>query len=367
MQICLSMRINMKKRLPIRLWVLLLVCLFFISGCNLPNKNPATTPTLSITQAYQTVQARLTQAVTRTPAATRTPVPTESGLPTPTDTQAAAAVTATTPASTATQANSDCNKAAPGVPIDVTIPDDTRMQPNHTFTKVWRLRNEGTCTWGQDYRVQFFSGEIMGASRSVSLPKVVAPGENVDIAVEMVAPKEAGTHQGNWKLQNTSGEWFGIGPNGNSPFWVRIEVVPLPTNTPTVVLETATVTPTPTQAIQVQGMVTLSIGDHFDLDKNQINPGSDEDLAYELSDQGQYLLSALKPARLGVFGENQPDMEDCQQASLEADALDAQELAAGTYICYRTNLGLPGWLLFSGLDSEQPGQVTLEFLTYSLP
>jgi hypothetical protein len=361
------MRINMKKKLSIRLCVLLPVCLLFLSGCNLPSQNQATTATLSITQAYQTVQSKLTQAVTRTPAATRTPVPTESGLPTPTDTQAAIMDTVTAPASTATRTTSDCDKAAPGVPIDVTIPDDTRMQPNHTFTKVWRLRNLGTCTWGQDYRVQFFSGEMMGASRSVSLPRVVAPGEDVDIAVEMVAPKEAGTHQGNWKLQNASGEWFGIGPNGNSPFWVRIEVVPLPTNTPTVVLETATVTPTPTQAIQVEGMVTLSVGDRFDLDKNQINPGSDEDLTYELNDQGQYLLSALKPARLGVFGENQPEMEDCQQLTLEVEALDVQELTAGTYICYRTNLGLPGWLLFSGLDSEQPGQVTLEFLTYSLP
>lgn len=367
MHICLSMQIGMKKYLSIRTWILLSLCLGFLSACNLPNENQETTPTLSVTQAYQTVQARLTQAVTRTPGATRTPVPTDSGLPTPTDTQAAAVNTATVPAATNTATANDCDKAAPGVPIDVTIPDDTRMQPNHTFTKVWRLRNVGTCTWGPDYRVQFFSGEIMGAPRSVSLPDAVDPGDNVDIAVEMVAPKEAGIHQGNWKLQNANGEWFGIGPNGNSPFWVRIEVVPLPTNTPTAVLETVTPSPTPTQAIQVQGTVTLPVGDRFDLDKNQINPGSGEDLTYEVNDQGQYLLVALKPARLGVFGEEQPDMADCQEVSLEVEALDAQELAAGTYICYRTNLGLPGWLLFSGLDSEQPEQITLEFLTYSLP
>ena len=30
---------------------------------------------------------------------------------------------------------------------DVTVPDGARYDPNAAFTKTWRLRNIGTCTW----------------------------------------------------------------------------------------------------------------------------------------------------------------------------------------------------------------------------
>lgn len=135
-----------------------------------------------------------------------------------------------------TQSAKLCNQAAPGVPIDVTIPDDTRMEPGKTFTKTWRLVNTGTCSWSTDYTISVFSGEPMGAPPGVSLPNNVAPGQSVDVSVDLVAPQAAATYQGNWKLRNANGEWFGIGPNGNSPFWVKIIVAgtPVGTITPTV-------------------------------------------------------------------------------------------------------------------------------------
>ncbi len=124
----------------------------------------------------------------------------------------------------------------------MSIPDDTVVQPGQAFTKIWRLVNAGTCTWTKDYSVTYFSGEQMGAPANVNLRGDVPPGQTVDIAVDMVAPKEPGKYQGNWKLKNLSNVLFGIGPSGGSPFWVRIMVGESATASPTASTGTPTVT-----------------------------------------------------------------------------------------------------------------------------
>src|SRR5512134_797366 len=58
---------------------------------------------------------------------------------------------------------------------DVTIPDGTRFSPGTTFTKTWRLRNIGTCTWTTAYTMVFDSGTQMGSTTSVAFPSSVAP------------------------------------------------------------------------------------------------------------------------------------------------------------------------------------------------
>jgi hypothetical protein len=110
---------------------------------------------------------------------------------------------------------------------DVTIPDNTNIQPGKTFEKVWRLRNNGTCTWTTAYNLVFHSGHTMGGPASVSIPSDVAPGKTVDLKVNMVAPVTNGTYRGNWMLSNTTGALFGIGENGDKPFWVQIVVGPV--------------------------------------------------------------------------------------------------------------------------------------------
>jgi hypothetical protein len=65
----------------------------------------------------------------------------------------------------------------------------------------------------------------MNASEVVYLGREIRPGEQVDIAVDMRAPDESGSYQGNWKLLNPFGQLFGIGPKGDAPFWVRISVI----------------------------------------------------------------------------------------------------------------------------------------------
>ncbi len=224
------------KRNSYRLFVLLILLATVLAGCNMPRSEADAEP--DVTQAYQTVAARLTQAATLTPRVTATQAPTATpATTTPTSPVTPGTVTATVKATSASTTGAKlCDQAAPGVPIDVTVPDDTEFEPGENFTKTWRLQNNGTCTWTKDYSLAVFSGEAMDAPDSVPMPSNVAPGQSVDISVDLTAPDSAGTYQGNWKLRNEDDAWFGIGPGGSSPFWVRIVVTGsavTPTVTPT--------------------------------------------------------------------------------------------------------------------------------------
>lgn len=117
---------------------------------------------------------------------------------------------------------------------DVTISDGTVIAPGAAFTKTWRLINDGSCTWTSDYRLVFVSGEAMTGITSKAITKKDVPPQGViEISVAMTAPKTEGDHAGFWKLENASGEQFGITPQGNA-FWVRIVVGTLPKGTPAV-------------------------------------------------------------------------------------------------------------------------------------
>lgn len=342
--------------------IVLVLTLWELAGCNMPRKSGTITPTFNVTQAFQTVAARLTQAA-QLPESTETPQPTERSTEPATPQPETTATTPVAPTSTP-EPTGICDQAAPGNPIDVTIPDDTKMQAGQVFTKVWRLRNIGGCTWTRDYRVELFSGEAMGAPGSVYLSKEVSPGESVDISVDMVAPRIAGKYQGNWKLRNPQNQWFGIGPNGNSAFWVRIVVLPTPSLTPTPATPTATATATP--PAQANGQVTLMPGDQIDLDHGEVNSGTDEDFSYETNNEGQHLFVPLKNAVIGVFGKNQPNLADCQSAAMSSNSFVMEEMDLNDYLCYRTNLGLPGWVLVSEFNRDN-FKITVKYFTWALP
>jgi hypothetical protein len=130
---------------------------------------------------------------------------------------------------------------------DVTVPDGSIFRPGEAFTKTWRLKNNGTCTWTTAYRLVFDSGALLGAPTSVALPRSVAPDQTIDLSLPMTAPATAGSQRGFWMLQDARGNRFGVGTLAASPFWVDIRVVPI--------------TPTPTPGatgLNLQGTVRLS-------------------------------------------------------------------------------------------------------------
>ncbi len=107
---------------------------------------------------------------------------------------------------------------------DITIPDETELKGSQRFTKTWRFKNAGTCTWNANYSVVFVWGIRMGAPDRIPLAHVVSPGETIDVSVPLLAPRDNDYYQGNWMFQDDLGENFGTGYRGRNYFWVRIFV-----------------------------------------------------------------------------------------------------------------------------------------------
>jgi hypothetical protein len=333
-----------------------------LTACNMPS-DQAITPTLDVTQAYETVQARLTQAIAQTPKITQTDSP--DSTPTRTSTPTQPTVVVQTATTAATRAPNDlCDQALPGDPIDVTIPDDTEMFPSQEFTKTWRLQNAGTCAWTSDYSLVWFSGEQFDAPTSVRLDGTVNPGETVDISVDMQAPDTAGDYISYWKLKNASGVLFGIGPSGGSAFWVKINVIAQATTTITPTLSiTATNTIPPTPGAWVSGPASLQLGDHYDMDTNLVNSGG-ADLTYQ-ADNLNHVFTPEGSAMIAIFGVKKPSLGDCQSLNLGSAPVPIDNLV-GYYFCYQTNMGLPGRLQVTALDTDS-GQVDVDIYTWLVP
>ena len=346
---------------------ILLFAVLAIAGGRLVDNlaQPSATPTIDSTQAYQTVEARLTQAVSLTPVVVPSLIPTDSGVSTPTPT--ATITPSRTPAPVTGSPTPPCDKAAAGNPIDITIPDDTVMEAGQPFTKKWGLINAGTCNWTPKYAAAWFSGEMLGAPSTVPIGVLVQPGSSAEISVDMVAPLEPGTYRSNWKLQNESGTLFGIGPNGDSPFWVQIVVETVSTSTPEPSpLPSSTAPATSTPDVLVSGPAQLAPGDSLDADSLQLNPAAGADLLYQADESGAHWLAPQPGALVGVFGAAQPGLAECQAASLSASPLPVESFPSGSYLCYQTDLGHFGWAQLLGQDPNTFA-LSLQILTWAQP
>jgi hypothetical protein len=288
-----------------------------------------------------------------------------------------------------------CDKAAPGSPIDITIIDNTHLEPGQAFTKVWRLLNIGRCKWTKKYTAEWFSGDKLGNTHVVAFGTEVPSGETLDITVDMIAPLEPGTYQSNWKLRNAAGEWFGIGPDGEQVFWVKIVVVkpdapaptqtevlptltPTPTDTPTLTPTltatiTATLTPTFTTTLTptilptslAAGPAALVKGDRIDLDTLLLNAGG-EDLSFNQDENGNHWLIPMEPGVLGVYGTAAPTVQVCVSTNMSSAPIPIDSLTPGTYLCFHTGQGNLGWLLYDNFN-PQDNTIGLDILTWASP
>ena len=226
----------MQKTQRVLVWGIVLLVL--ASACNLPQRNSTTMATAMVqTSAAQTVQAVLALSSTPSVGGGETPLPASPVVmisptitpPLPPPPTGTPSLTPAQPTWTATPAPTPCNVAQ--FVKDVTVPDGTVFAPGTSFTKTWRLKNVGTCTW-QNYSLVFDHGDAMGGPASVPIPAVVPPGQEVDVSVQLTAPNTPGSYKGYWRLRDDKGAVFGL-TTGN-PFWVEIKVVnPSPTPTPT--------------------------------------------------------------------------------------------------------------------------------------
>jgi hypothetical protein len=217
-----------KLRIPLAFLILALAQL----ACGLP-----TGPGLIETPvgAATSVTPRV---VTATTAPGQTATPTNTSVPTNTPT--------TTPTATATRPSGGDDGGSPQTCTylatfvsDVTIPDDTVLNAGASFTKTWRVRNDGSCTWGPNralHALAFTGGSRLGAVDQVSLPGNVGPGQTIDLSVGMVAPSSPGTYTSEWKFAISNpppgvGSFLGLGSGRTQPLFTRIVVGPTPTAT----------------------------------------------------------------------------------------------------------------------------------------
>jgi hypothetical protein len=225
------------------------VLLVLLAGCNFPGFQESRQDPVA-TSAAATIEASL--ELTRTAAIVAPPTlpptivipPTEPAV-TPTPVPPTAVPATNTP-------STPCNAAT--FVSDVTYPDDTSVVVNTNFTKTWRLKNVGTCTWTSGYKLVFDSGDRMNAPDSQTLTSgTVAPGATIDVSVDLKAPASSGTYQGNFKLRESGGVLFGIGASASGPFWVRIKAATAESLEPDLVVSSITLDPaTPTQGESVE-------------------------------------------------------------------------------------------------------------------
>lgn len=206
-----------------------------LSACG--GASAESTPTMSVEQiqtlAVFTFQAGLTQTALAQP--TNTPSPTMTPPPPPTF--APASGEAPLPTNTSSVGAAACyNSAFAG---DVTIPDGTQMSPGQSFTKTWRMLNNGSCAWEPGFIFNIVGGESMGGV-AVTLNQRVEPGRQIEISVPMVVPKDkTGELKGTWRLADANGNYFGETP------WVSIVVGNATATAAAAATPTATPTATP--------------------------------------------------------------------------------------------------------------------------
>ena len=88
-------------------------------------------------------------------------------------------------------------------------PGTLQVAPDTLFRATWRIRNTGTCPWDASYRFGFLGGERLSGPRSLTLGESVAPGREVELSVNLIAPDVAGTYQAQWRLSGPDGTPFG--------------------------------------------------------------------------------------------------------------------------------------------------------------
>jgi len=177
-----------------------------------PQDTAATLDALYTASAL-TVAARMTAfPQTATPGL---PPPTVGGTP-------STPIRTSTPVILSPVATARCDAAT--FVTDVSYRDGTVVTRGSSFTKTWRLRNGGTCTWTTSYDLVFVSGDRMGGAAETALPRSVAPGQTIDLSIGLTAPEANGSYRGYWKLRNSSGQLFGIGASAATAFWVDIRV-----------------------------------------------------------------------------------------------------------------------------------------------
>lgn len=205
---------------------LIAVLLLAACGSATPAASEPTTDVAAVrTSAASTVIAQFTLT-----AAQFTPVvavPTDTQVPPSTPAPEATVTQTTLPVAQVTNAAGTvvvlCDKYSwDPATVDVNVPDNTTMSPGQDFVKTWKIKNIGSCTWDDTYKLVFSYGnkELKGQAQPLSAQ--VAPQQEAEVSVQFTAPTLPGTYTSYWTLQN--GKGISFQGNDNKVLYVQIVV-----------------------------------------------------------------------------------------------------------------------------------------------
>ena len=97
---------------------------------------------------------------------------------------------------------------------DVNYSDGTMVNGGETFTKIWAVKNTGSCTWDQGYALLLVGRDpAVGAYDYKFSDKktqdFVPGGTETQLGVSVTAPCAPGKYSATWRLQNDRGYYFG--------------------------------------------------------------------------------------------------------------------------------------------------------------
>ncbi len=208
--------------------------------------------------------------------------------------------------------------------------------PGRKFTQTWQLVNTGETTWSSLFALVFSAGNPMEGAARQNIRFTVKPGDDLKVSLNLVAPPDYGTYIGEYWLEDTAGNRFGVGEDGSQPLRVLVNVGE------------------PGLTLAEGSQMVLPAGACFDLDLGYIavdDPACD---LYVTSSMDMQMVQISAPQAALGFNEllvNAPRLGQCNQARLRSGSwiLDVQNW----YVCYKTDQGRFGWLYLRDMDASQ--------------
>lgn len=191
----------MRRIITLKFLFLSLCVALFLDGCS-ELEHPSLTETLPVFESTATIR----------PPATNTPSPrqTPQELPTTvTETQTVIEIKSVTDNATFLGEN---------------FPDNSILTPGEAFVKTWEIKNIGTIPWSTSYQLVAASSSevnLWGNPVMVNFPHDTAPGESVQLSVQLTAPSTPGIYTLFWIIKNETGEVVSV---DGDRLWVKIQV-----------------------------------------------------------------------------------------------------------------------------------------------
>lgn len=225
--------------------------------------------------------------------------------------------------------------------LDVNIADGTIMAPKTPFTKIWRMRNSGTLPWPRGVQLVWIDGDKFATTDSaeVEIPSSgLGVEEELDVAVDFVAPEVAGRYISYWRMASPSGQKFG------QRVWVLIQVDPSLNDT---VLDT-----TQTQGVDLNSpkfnqnpkpeppLVDVGYFDAYDVDNNPttVIEGQQQGASPGCNDPSQLMmydpLLALSGTQPHPLRLQPPQTKTTSQSSLSEPNVPSLSIADSSKVSY---------------------------------